>query len=173
MPRLFRFAPMGPHGPQCPSGPRRRPAAGRRRRWATGGRTAAGAQYLKVPLNPPRCACTVVPACRATSVNPHSVKLHCKCKVTVKSLKGGPPSRFSNKRCSRLGKTLTFDENACFTSAPEGCRALAAVPAQIHQIRCTGTAYGDIRTKSAAQVPRLLTFASNVASNPLHRHRIW
>ena len=28
------------------------------------------------------------------------------------------------------------------------------------QIRCTGTAYGDIRTKSAAQVPHLLTFAS-------------
>ena len=28
------------------------------------------------------------------------------------------------------------------------------------QIRCTGTAYADIRTKSAAQVPPLLTFAS-------------
>jgi len=28
------------------------------------------------------------------------------------------------------------------------------------QIRCTGTAYGDFRSKSAAQVPRLLTFAS-------------
>ena len=28
------------------------------------------------------------------------------------------------------------------------------------QIRCTGTAYCDIRTKSAAQVPNLLTFAS-------------
>ena len=36
------------------------------------------------------------------------------------------------------------------------------------QIRCTGTAYGDIRTKSAAQAPHMLTFARN----PLHRHRM-
>ena len=47
-----------------------------------------------------------------------------------------------------------------FYQRPTSCRALAAVPAQIHQIRCTGIAYGDIRTKSAAQVPHLLTFAS-------------
>ena len=117
----------------------------------------------------------------------YSVKLHCKCTVTVKSIKSTPPNRFSNKRCSRLGKTLTFDENACFTSPPEGCRPCRRLlqircagtaygdfrsksPAQAPhlrtfatmslQIRCTGTAYGDIRTKSAAQVPHLLTFAS-------------
>ena len=39
---------------------------------------------------------------------------------------------------------------------PRPCRRLFPLP----QIRCTGTAYGDIRTKSAAQVPHLLTFAS-------------
>ena len=42
----------------------------------------------------------------------------------------------------------------------EGVRALAAVPDVIARIRSTGTAYADIRTKSAAQVPHLLTFAS-------------
>ena len=86
----------------------------------------------------------------------HSVKLHCKCKVTVKSLKGTPPSRFSNKRCSRPGKMLTFDENACFTSAPRGCRPRR----RLLQIRCAGTAYGDFRSKSAAQAPHLQTFAT-------------
>ena len=49
---------------------------------------------------------------------------------------------------------LAFDENACFTSAPEGGRALAAEFAQIH---CTGIA-----------ASHMLTFASN----PLHSHRI-
>jgi len=47
-----------------------------------------------------------------------------------------------------------------FYQRPRGVRALAADFAQIRQIRCTGTAYGDIRAKSAAQVPHLLTFAS-------------
>ena len=92
----------------------------------------------------------------STSVNPHCVKLHCECKVAVKQLQGGPPIWFSNKRCSRRGKTLTFDEKMCFTSAPR----VAALAADFAPIRCTGTAYADFRFKSAAQASHLLTFAS-------------
>ena len=111
-------------------------------------RSAAGTGGRK---GPPRCACTVVTACRATSVNPHSVQLHCKCKVAVKQLKATPPSRFPNKRCSRRSKMLTFDENVCFTSPPRGS---APLPRISH--------------KSAAQALHMLTFALN----PLHRRRI-
>ena len=88
--------------------------------------------------------------------------------MTVKSLNAPPPTWFSNKRCCRLGKTLTFDENACLTSTPRG------VPPS-----------PPISHKSAAQAPHMLTFAPNpltgtafvdfrfnVASNPLHRYRI-
>jgi len=73
------------------------------------------------PLNPPRYALVCGNGVLGKRPFHNSVQLHCKCKVTVKSVKGTLPSRFSNKRCSRLGKTLTFYENACFTSA-QRCR---------------------------------------------------
>jgi len=110
-------------------------------------------------LDPPRYALACGEGVLGRRQFHNSVQLHCKCKVTVKSLKGTPPTWFSNKRCSCLRKPLTFDENACFTSPPRGCRARAA-EFPLAQIRCTGPAYADIRTTSAAQVPHLLTFAS-------------
>jgi len=119
--------------------------------------------------NPPRYALACGSGMLGKRPFHHSVKLHCTCKVTVKSLKASSPSRFSNKRCSRLGETLTFNKNACFTSSPE-VSALAAVLAPI---RSTSIAYADFRIEIRCTSIAFADFRFNVASNPLHRHRIW
>jgi len=116
--------------------------------------------------------------------------------VTVKSLKGTPPSWFSIKVRCRHTKTFTFHRNVCFTSPPECrphfrtrtnplhnmltfvsnplhrhriCCHMLAVASMSLRICCTAIVYAHFRFKSAAQASHLPTFASN----PVHKHRIF